>query len=95
MTTYFNGKTSVISIPAYISKITFDFSSVTSDTVAVTERSLYWHHLAIGVPAGSGTHCQLNGLDYPAALIMTTTTNMPDDSLTADTLQWMTPNAPV
>ncbi len=60
----------------------------------VTESSLFWHHLAVDAPAGSGIHAQIIGLPTSAAVITTSSAWLPVDTLTADTLQWMSAYSP-
>lgn len=81
-------------VPANTAQIPFNFSTVYTSARVVEERSLYWQHLSFGVPQGSATHCQLNGLG-DRVVITTTTTQMPDDRVTADTLQWIQPLTPM
>lgn len=73
----------------------FTSTSVAASSVMVSQRSLYWHHLSVGVPAGNATHCQMNGFDYPANVIATSSDQLPDDTPTSDTMQWMSPYTPV
>jgi hypothetical protein len=50
----------------------------------------YWFQLAAGVPANSQTNTRLNGLQYPVAVV-TSTTNYPDDIMVTDTIQHKCP----
>ena len=66
--------------------------NMSSDTFSVSQRSLYWFHICAGIPTSSKTNYRLNGLVYPA-VVYSSATGYPQDQLTADTLQWVWPNA--
>jgi hypothetical protein len=79
----------VDSVAANTPAITFVYSGTTNSSVVVpTQTSLFWQHLSVGVPSGTSTTCQINGLQFFSG-IATTTTNYPNDYITSDTLQWV------
>jgi hypothetical protein len=55
---------------------------------SVPDSGVYWFQLAAGVPANTQTNTRLNGLQYPVAVV-TSTTNYPDDVMVTDTIQYV------
>ena len=64
--------------------------SVVTNTFSVSQRSLYWFQLCVGVPAYTSTYNQINGLDYPT-VIYSIAAVYPMDRLSIDTIQWVSP----
>ena len=90
-------------IPSGFNRLPFkavSFSNKTSpysaieNTFSVSQPSLYWFHLCVGVPANTTTYNRLNGLSYPT-VIYSTAAVYPMDRLCVDTLQWVDPAVPL
>ncbi len=92
--TWFNGGVT-LAVPSNTTAISYNFTSNSALTAAssllVTQSSLYWHHLSVGVPSSYTTYYRLNGVNYITS-INTTSSLLLDDMVTSDTLQWMPTN---
>ena len=68
--------------------------SVATKSLSVSQRSLYWFYLCVGVPANIVTYNRLNGLNYPT-VVYSTATVFPMDRLSIDTVQWISAAIPL
>lgn len=65
-----------------------EYSEATTGSLTVTQESLYWFHLSVGVPANSAANLIINGLNDTIG-IAKYDDHFPEDQVTIDGMQWV------